>query len=46
MIIKYNESGKFVGTFYFSIDPQEVRTVFNQLCKRNNKNYNFLTQNA
>ena len=42
MIIKYNESGKFVGTFYFSIDPQEVRVVFNEMCKKNKRNYDFL----
>ncbi len=42
MIIKYNESGKFVGTFYFSIDPQEVSVLFKELCKEKNKKYDFL----
>lgn len=42
MIIKYNESGKFVGTFYFSIDPQEIKVIFNEMCKVNKRNYDFL----
>ena len=42
MIIKYNESGKFVGTFYFSVDPQEAKVIFDEMCRVNKMQYDFL----
>lgn len=42
MILKYNEIDNYVGHFYFSIEPQEARSVFKEMCKEHGIEYDFL----